>query len=263
MNKRMSPGTQQSAASASPFVVTRWLPLLCLPVACCALATCCFSLTLPNAADRDWRGPQDARCVEQRAARAGWDEEWPRRALSLVVGVFVSRAGNCTLRSAPVLPGCKYPTTSLVGRQHAGDVGHNASHACGVVSPDSRVARAGAELVKKVAAVYEWKIGSDVWIMDLKNGSGAVKKGNDGVKADCTLTMDEAVFTDLFGGKLNAQQAFMQGKLKIGACLALFCLWLAVFSSRACNRRQHGVRDEAGPHPRCAAPVFNFVWRLV
>ncbi len=71
--------------------------------------------------------------------------------------------------------------------------------------------------MKKVGAVYEWKIGPDVWIMDLKNGSGSVKKGNDGVKADCTLTMDEAVFTELFGGKLNAQQAFMQGKLKIGA----------------------------------------------
>ena len=37
-----------------------------------------------------------------------------------------------------------------------------------------------------------------------------------GAKADCTLSMDESVFLQLIAGKLNAQQAFMQGKLKIG-----------------------------------------------
>lgn len=67
----------------------------------------------------------------------------------------------------------------------------------------------------QVGAVYEWKVGNDTWTMDLKNGNGAVVKGSQG-KADCTLTMAEAVFVDLMQGKTNAQQAFMQGKLKIG-----------------------------------------------
>ena len=73
----------------------------------------------------------------------------------------------------------------------------------------------GPALVKKANAVYEWKIGSNSWTMDLKNGAGSVTKGSAG-KADCTLSMSEDVFTELIAGKVNAQQAFMQGKLKIG-----------------------------------------------
>merc|ERR1711991_568638 len=77
----------------------------------------------------------------------------------------------------------------------------------------------GPELVKKVGAVYEWKISGNSWTMDLKNGSGAIKQGSAG-KADCTLSMDEKVFLYLMQGKVNAQQAFMQGKLKIGGNMA-------------------------------------------
>ena len=77
----------------------------------------------------------------------------------------------------------------------------------------------GPALVKKANAVYEWKIGGESWTMDLKNGSGGVTKGSAG-KADCTLTMTEDVFTSLIEGHVNAQQAFMQGKLKIGGNMA-------------------------------------------
>ena len=55
--------------------------------------------------------------------------------------------------------------------------------------------------------------------LDLKNGNGSVSKGSSG-KADCTLTMAEDVFEKLIAGSLNAQQAFMQGKLKIGGNMA-------------------------------------------
>ena len=61
---------------------------------------------------------------------------------------------------------------------------------------------------------------SSVWTLDLKNGNGSVSKGSSG-KPDCTLTMSEQVFQDLIGGKVNAQQAFMQGKLKIGGNMAV------------------------------------------
>lgn len=74
-------------------------------------------------------------------------------------------------------------------------------------------------MVAKAKAVFEWKIGSDVWTLDLKNGNGSVSKGSSG-KADCTLTMAEDVFEKLIAGSLNAQQAFMQGKLKIGGNMA-------------------------------------------
>ena len=77
----------------------------------------------------------------------------------------------------------------------------------------------GAALVAKANAIYEWKVGADVWTMDLKNGSGSITKGSSG-KADCTLTMSDEVFESLTAGKLNAQQAFMQGKLKIGGNMA-------------------------------------------
>ncbi len=39
--------------------------------------------------------------------------------------------------------------------------------------------------------------------------------------ADCTITMAEQDFVDLLTGKLNGQQAFTQGKLKIAGNMAL------------------------------------------
>merc|ERR1711966_362339 len=72
----------------------------------------------------------------------------------------------------------------------------------------------GPTLVKKVKGVICWKIGDTTWMLDLKNGSGSLTKGTAG-KADITLTLSEADFLDLSSGKLNAQQAFMKGKIKI------------------------------------------------
>jgi len=53
----------------------------------------------------------------------------------------------------------------------------------------------------------------ETWILDLKNGSGSVTKG-DG-DSDVTMTMSDNDFVQMFKGKLNATAAFMQGKLKI------------------------------------------------
>ena len=49
--------------------------------------------------------------------------------------------------------------------------------------------------------------------MDLKN-EGKMCKG-EGAKPDCTIIMKDADFLSLASGKLNGQQAFMQGKLKL------------------------------------------------
>ena len=52
------------------------------------------------------------------------------------------------------------------------------------------------------------------WIIDLKTAPGSVTKGGD-AKADVTLTVADDDFVQMSTGKMNPQQAFMQGKLKI------------------------------------------------
>ena len=52
------------------------------------------------------------------------------------------------------------------------------------------------------------------WTVDLKNRPGAVKPGATS-QPDCTLVMNVDDFVGLMTGKLDGQQAFMQGKLKV------------------------------------------------
>ena len=88
---------------------------------------------------------------------------------------------------------------------------------------ESAVASNGTKLVKKVKGVICFNVGGTKFTLDLKNGSGAVSKGKTG-KVDLTLTVKEKDFLDMASGKLNGQQAFMTGKLKIkvGAIWVLF-----------------------------------------
>merc|ERR1719146_329073 len=59
------------------------------------------------------------------------------------------------------------------------------------------------EMVKKTKTVFVFEIGGKPWTLDLKK-EGTLKEGKP-KKADCTLIMTEAVFMDLFTGKMNAQ----------------------------------------------------------
>eukprot|EP00127_Corallochytrium_limacisporum_P000194 Clim_evm11s7 gene=Clim_evmTU11s7 len=81
----------------------------------------------------------------------------------------------------------------------------------------------GAETVKKTGAIFKFQLkkGSDeaIWVVDLKNGTGTVKRG-DGT-ADCTMKMSDDDFVQLMMGKLDAQKAFFAGKLKIQGNMAL------------------------------------------
>ena len=80
--------------------------------------------------------------------------------------------------------------------------------------------KSGAEAVKKVGNVYHFEVAPakgkapTIWTIDLKNGNGSIKEGKEG-KADATFSMVDSDAVDLFSGKLNPQNAFMQGKLKI------------------------------------------------
>ncbi|CAG8545378.1 946_t:CDS:2 [Funneliformis caledonium] len=53
------------------------------------------------------------------------------------------------------------------------------------------------------------------WYIDFKTGDGAVGIGPSPKKADATIGVSDADFMELASGKLNAQKAFMSGKLKI------------------------------------------------
>jgi acyl dehydratase/putative sterol carrier protein len=84
-----------------------------------------------------------------------------------------------------------------------------------------------ADLVDKVKGVFQFNLKTKdgqtvVYTADLKNKPGQVKQGTiDGVKPDCTLTVADEDYFDISTGKINAQQAFMQGKLKISGNLML------------------------------------------
>jgi len=83
----------------------------------------------------------------------------------------------------------------------------------------------GASLVKKVGGIYEFVINgpggkSVTWGVDLKNGSGKVLKGKP-EGASVTITASDDDFVAIMTGKMNSQQAFMQGKLKISGNMGL------------------------------------------
>ncbi|EGC33352.1 hypothetical protein DICPUDRAFT_48962 [Dictyostelium purpureum] len=84
----------------------------------------------------------------------------------------------------------------------------------------------GADLVKKINGVYLFNVknGSKVqsWVLDLKNGSGSISVGSESKgKPNVTIAVSDDDFTQIMTGKLNAQSAFMKGKLKIQGNMGL------------------------------------------
>src|ERR1017187_5615774 len=78
------------------------------------------------------------------------------------------------------------------------------------------------EVVKKVNATYRFDItGTDggTWILDLKEGTAGVRQAD--AQGKCTITMTDVDFVSLIDGKLNAQMAFMSGKLKVKGDMGL------------------------------------------
>ena len=81
----------------------------------------------------------------------------------------------------------------------------------------------GAELVKKIKSTFKFIITIDTirksyCYIDLKNKSGSVSSSeteNNNIKTDCTITMNQSDFIDLFNGNLTPQKAFMQGIMRI------------------------------------------------
>ncbi|XP_063406120.1 sterol carrier protein 2-like [Mytilus trossulus] len=100
----------------------------------------------------------------------------------------------------------------------------------------SNLDKDGAAWVKKMKGVFCFKVKANdgtegVWVVDAKNGSGSVKFGVE-PKGDVTINMKDDDMLNLMLGKLNPQQAFFQGKLKIQGNMGL-AMKLREFQSAA------------------------------
>jgi sterol carrier protein 2 len=104
---------------------------------------------------------------------------------------------------------------------------------------DKALQEGGSALVKRVNGVFLFEVTNgpggknQAWTLDLKTGEvGKVHLGAQGTPG-VTLTMSDETVEQLFGGKINAQNAFMQGKLKIKGDMGLATKLGEVIKSKA------------------------------
>ncbi len=82
--------------------------------------------------------------------------------------------------------------------------------------------KAKPELIEQINASYKFEITGDaggIWIVDLTEAGGKISEGD--AEASCTITMVDSDFVDMMNGTLNAQMAFMGGKLKVAGDMNL------------------------------------------
>ncbi|EKD41188.1 MAG: sterol-binding protein [uncultured bacterium] len=74
-----------------------------------------------------------------------------------------------------------------------------------------------AAKIQSINSIYEFKVSGDAqdtWTLDLTKPGGEIKQGSSG-QAKCTVNISLADLGDIVEKKLNAQMAFMTGKLKV------------------------------------------------
>ncbi|EGZ09660.1 hypothetical protein PHYSODRAFT_347773 [Phytophthora sojae] len=108
----------------------------------------------------------------------------------------------------------------------------------------------GPSLVSKVKGVIKFDIsGAGAWLVDLKNGKGSVKAATAADKADLTITLSEENFLKMMDNKLNPQQAFMKGLVKIKGNMGLAMKLNVVLAAT----RNYMKKQGAGAKPAAAA----------
>ena len=83
--------------------------------------------------------------------------------------------------------------------------------------------KAKPDVVSKINAVYQFNIsgpGGGQWQVDCTQPGGLISPGVAPV-AKCTVAATDADFLAIVNGKMNAQMAFMSGKLKIQGDMGL------------------------------------------
>lgn len=79
------------------------------------------------------------------------------------------------------------------------------------------------DVVAKINAIYQFNIGGPgggTWSVDCTQPGGKIQAGS-APNAKCTVTAVDQDFLAIVNGKLNAQMAFMSGKLKIQGDMGL------------------------------------------
>jgi len=127
----------------------------------------------------------------------------------------VELAGEPSAASGPVLTGQAASGIAVEGFL-ASAIFEQIKAGITTASPEEKKAQ-----VSKVKAVFQMDItnkngATQSWYIDLKNGEGEVGLGKPTKgKPDVTIAINDPDFVEMAAGKLNAQKAFMQGKIKI------------------------------------------------
>lgn len=139
-----------------------------------------------------------------------------RRPESVGHAPSVSAASSAPAAPAAPTPAAAEKSSSKPAAKASGGGGGGSFQAEAVFAELKK--RASADLVGKVGCVYQFDITNESgttrsWVVDLKNGSGSVTEAAG--KADCTIAVKDSDFVALMTGKLNGQQAFMKGLIKV------------------------------------------------
>ncbi|KAL3672697.1 hypothetical protein V7S43_001991 [Phytophthora oleae] len=115
----------------------------------------------------------------------------------------------------------------------------------------------GPSLVTKVKGVIKFDIsGAGAWLVDLKNGKGSVKAAAANDKADLTISLSEENFLKMMDNKLNPQQAFMKGLVKIKGNMGLAMKLNVVLAATRNYMKKKGTGAKpVAAKPAAAAPA--------